>query len=57
MSVTAARQLVEGLCRGHVPLLVLHDVVYDERGHFIEPHGKRTIGLGTLNVRDYLSRA
>jgi hypothetical protein len=32
------------------------DVVYDDRGHFIEPHGKRVIGLGTLNVRNYLSR-
>ena len=32
------------------------DVVYDDRGHFMEPHTKRVIGLGTLNVRDYLSR-
>ena len=32
------------------------DVVYDDRGHFMEPHAKRVIGLGTLNVRDYLSR-
>jgi hypothetical protein len=32
------------------------DVVYDDRGHFTEPHIKRVIGLGTLNVRDYLSR-
>jgi hypothetical protein len=31
------------------------DVVYDDRGHFVEPHGKRVIGLGTLNVRAYLS--
>jgi hypothetical protein len=31
------------------------DIVYDDRGHFIEPHTERTIGLGTLNVRDYLS--
>ena len=28
------------------------DVVYDDRGHFTEPHTKRVIGLGTLNVRD-----
>jgi hypothetical protein len=32
------------------------DVVYDDRGHFLEPHTKRVIGLGTLNVRGYLSR-
>ncbi len=32
------------------------DVVYDDRGHFTEPHIKRVIGLGTLNVRDYLNR-
>jgi hypothetical protein len=32
------------------------DIVYDDRGHFIEPHTKRIIGLGTLNVRAYLSR-
>jgi hypothetical protein len=32
------------------------DVVYDDRGHFTEPHTKRVIGLGTLNVRAYLNR-
>jgi Topoisomerase 6 subunit A/Spo11, Toprim domain len=32
------------------------DVVYDDRGHFLEPHTNRVIGLGTLNVRAYLSR-
>jgi Topoisomerase 6 subunit A/Spo11, Toprim domain len=31
------------------------DVVYDDRGHFMEPHTKRVIGFGTLNVRRYLS--
>jgi hypothetical protein len=30
------------------------DVVYDDRGHFLEPHTNRVIGLGTLNVRAYL---
>jgi hypothetical protein len=30
------------------------DVVYDDRGHLIEPHTERTIGLGTISVRDYL---
>jgi DNA topoisomerase 6 subunit A-like protein len=32
------------------------DVVYDDRGHFLEPHTGRMIGLGTLNVRDYLKK-
>jgi hypothetical protein len=27
------------------------DIVYDDRGHFTEPHTKLVIGLGTLNVR------
>ena len=30
------------------------DIVYDDRGHFIEPHTERSIGLGTISVRDYL---
>ena len=30
------------------------DVVWDDRGHFTEPHTGRSIGLGTLNVRNYL---
>jgi DNA topoisomerase 6 subunit A-like protein len=32
------------------------DVVWDDRGHFMEPHTKREIGLGTLAVRNYLAR-
>jgi hypothetical protein len=31
------------------------DVTYDDRGHFIEPHTGRKIGLGTLSVRNYLA--
>jgi hypothetical protein len=30
------------------------DVVWDDRGHLVEPHTGRAIGLGTLNVRKYL---
>jgi hypothetical protein len=30
------------------------DVVYDARGHFEEPHTNRSIGCGTLEVRNYL---
>lgn len=32
------------------------DVVFDDRGHFAEPHTGRRIGLGTVAVRDYIAR-
>jgi len=31
------------------------DVVYDDRGHLIEPHTGESIGLGTLSVRRYVN--
>jgi hypothetical protein len=31
------------------------DVVFDDRGHFAEPHTGLQIGIGTLAVRDYLA--
>lgn len=31
------------------------DVVYDARGHFLEPHTNRRIDLGTLAVRGYVN--
>ena len=31
------------------------DLVWDDRGHFLEPHTARKIGLGTLAVRNYLA--
>jgi hypothetical protein len=34
---------------------VAWDIVWDDRGHFTEPHTKYTFGLGTLNVRKYLA--
>jgi hypothetical protein len=30
------------------------DVVYDARGHLIEPHTSKTVPLGTIAVREYL---
>ena len=30
-------------------------VVFDARGHFAEPHSNTEIGLGTLEVRDYVA--
>jgi hypothetical protein len=32
------------------------DICWDDRGHFIEPHTGKEIGLGTLAVREYLQR-
>jgi hypothetical protein len=29
--------------------------VFDDRGHFIEPHTNLSFGLGTINVRNYLA--
>jgi hypothetical protein len=31
-------------------------VAYDDRGHFVEPHTQKAIGLGTLSVRGYLQK-
>ncbi len=31
------------------------DVVYDARGHLVEPHMKRNLGLGTVEVRSYFT--
>ena len=30
------------------------NITFDDRGHLIEPHTEREIGLGTLSVREYL---
>jgi hypothetical protein len=38
------------------PSAVSWNVVYDERGHFTEPHTEKSFGLGTLAVREYLSK-
>ena len=32
------------------------DVIWDDRGHFREPHTGEEIGLGTLAVREYLAK-
>ena len=36
---------------------VAWNVVYDARGHFEEPHTNRSIGCGTIEVRNYLNAA
>jgi hypothetical protein len=30
------------------------NIVFDDRGHFVEPHTRHAFGLGTLNVRAYV---
>lgn len=37
------------------PELARFDILYDERGHFIEPHAGTLHGLSTLGVRQYLA--
>jgi hypothetical protein len=32
------------------------DVVYDARGHLVEPHTNHSLPLGTIHVREYLQR-
>jgi hypothetical protein len=39
----------------HPDLTASWDVVYDARGHLTEPHMKRNLGLGTLEVRSYIA--
>jgi hypothetical protein len=38
----------------HPDLTANWDIAYDDRGHFLEPHTDRRIGVGTLAVREYL---
>ena len=39
----------------HVEETADWDVVFDDRGHFTEPHTGHMIGLGTVNVREYVA--
>ena len=51
-----SQTLLPNYIKNHKQATADWDVVYDNRGHFVEPHTKRVIGLGTLNVRHYLGR-
>jgi hypothetical protein len=48
------QQLLPGYIEGND---VDWDITYDDRGHFTEPHTERSIGLGTISVRDYLAES
>jgi hypothetical protein len=46
--------LLPDFIREHADIVAGWDVVYDARGHLWEPHTGEQIGLGTLEVRQYL---
>jgi DNA topoisomerase VI subunit A len=47
--------LLINFMRNNAELTADWDVVFDDRGHFIEPHTKYGIGLGTIAVREYIN--
>jgi hypothetical protein len=46
--------LLPDFMKQHPELTADWDVVFDARGHLIEPHTGRRVALGTLGVREYL---
>jgi len=38
----------------HLGLTAEWDVVYDARGHLLEPHTGTTVPVGTVQAREYL---
>jgi DNA topoisomerase VI subunit B len=46
--------LLPDFIEAHPELTASWDVVFDDRGHVIEPHTQHRIGLGTLAVRGYI---
>jgi DNA topoisomerase VI subunit B len=54
---TFTQELIPEYMRKHPEETASWDVVYDDRGHLIEPHTERQIGIGTLSVRNYLRAA
>jgi DNA topoisomerase VI subunit B len=49
------QKLLNDFVKAHPRLTADWDVVYDARGHLIEPHTGRQIDLGTLQVRHYVA--
>jgi DNA topoisomerase VI subunit B len=49
------QELLQAFMEENPELTAAWDVVFDARGHLIEPHTRRQIGLGTLNVRQYIA--
>ena len=53
-SSTFTQTLLNDFISEHPELCATWDVVFDDRGHFEEPHTKTKIGIGTLAVRRYI---
>jgi hypothetical protein len=53
-SETFTQDVLPAYCRDYPDLTRGWDIVADARGHFAEPHVRRRIGIGTLEVRSYL---
>ena len=53
-SSTFTQTLLNDFIAEHPELCATWDVVFDDRGHFEEPHTKKKIGIGTLAVRGYI---
>ena len=54
-SVYFTQTLLPDFMSGHPSETAGWDIIWDERGHFREPHTDKEIGLGTLAVRNYLA--
>ncbi len=50
------QHLLPDFLDAHPNLCADWDVVFDDRGHFSEPHTELQIGVGTLSVRNYIRR-
>jgi DNA topoisomerase VI subunit B len=50
------QKLLPRFLEDHPELTADWDVVFDDRGHFVEPHTAHQIGLGTIAVRRYIGQ-
>ncbi len=55
-SSTFTQTLLNDFISEHPDLCATWDVVFDDRGHFEEPHTQTKIGIGTLAVRRYIAK-
>lgn len=53
-TATFTQGLLPDYMEAHPDQCANWDVVFDDRGHFAEPHTARRIGVGTLAVRNYI---
>ena len=50
------QKLLPNFIDAHPELTATWDVVFDDRGHLLEPHTDHRIGLGTVAVRKYIAQ-